>query len=93
MERTKGVGIINGIDTEIWNPAADPMIAAKFSLAQPAKGKRANKAAFCERFGFSAGLPLISFIGGLVVEKGADCWLPLWRKALMSILANSTFLY
>lgn len=72
IERAKGVGIINGIDTEIWNPAADPMIAAKYSVTQPAKGKRANKAALCERFGFSGDLPLISFIGRLVVEKGAD---------------------
>lgn len=72
MERTKGLGIINGIDTEIWNPATDPMLPAKYSPAQRKKGKQANKTALCERFGFSAGLPLISFIGRLVVEKGAD---------------------
>jgi starch synthase len=72
MERAKGTGIINGIDTDIWNPAADGMIAEKFSLKLLAKGKQKNKEALCERFNLSPDKPLISFIGRLVVEKGAD---------------------
>ncbi len=72
QERAKGQGIINGIDTEVWNPEIDPMIAAPFTAAQPDAGKLKNKQALCERFGLSPDLPLISFIGRLVVEKGAD---------------------
>jgi starch synthase len=72
LERDKGVGLINGIDTDIWDPAKDPMIASRYSINQLAKGKRANKMALCERFDLSPELPLISFIGRLVVEKGAD---------------------
>ncbi len=72
QERAKGQGIINGIDTEVWNPEIDPMIAAPFTAAQPDAGKLKNKQALCERFGLSPELPLISFIGRLVVEKGAD---------------------
>ncbi|WP_342646355.1 glycogen/starch synthase [Mucilaginibacter sp. CSA2-8R] len=72
LERAKGQGIINGIDTEVWNPETDPMIAAPFTPAQPEAGKLKNKQALCEHFGFSPDLPLISFIGRLVVEKGAD---------------------
>jgi starch synthase len=72
LEAAKGVGIINGIDTEVWNPKTDPMIPAKFSIKQITKGKQANKQALCERFGLSPDKPLISFIGRLVFEKGAD---------------------
>jgi starch synthase len=72
IERSKGVGIINGIDTDIWNPATDPMITKKFAVKQVTTGKQANKAAVCTRFELSVDKPLISFIGRLVVEKGAD---------------------
>jgi len=71
LEKAKGVGILNGIDTAVWNPQTDPMIAKKFSVKQPA-GKLANKEALCERFNLSVDKPLIAFIGRLVVEKGAD---------------------
>ncbi len=72
LERAKGQGIINGIDTEVWNPEIDPMIVAPFAADEPDAGKLKNKQALCERFGLSPELPLISFIGRLVVEKGAD---------------------
>ena len=72
MERAKGVGIINGIDTDIWNPKTDPMIASNFSVVQVSKGKQANKEALCSKFNLDPDKPLVSFIGRLVIEKGAD---------------------
>jgi starch synthase len=72
LEQAKGLGIINGIDTDVWNSKTDPMITEKFSIKQISKGKEANKEALCSRFGFSADKPLISFIGRLVPDKGAD---------------------
>ena len=72
IEQGKGIGILNGIDTDVWNPQKDPMIASKFSIKQIAKGKQANKEALCARFGCSPDKPLVSFIGRLVGEKGAD---------------------
>jgi starch synthase len=72
IERAKGTGIINGIDTDVWDPQNDPMIPNKFSLKQITKGKLADKVALCSRFNFSPDKPLISFIGRLVIEKGAD---------------------
>lgn len=72
IERGKGFGIINGIDTEIWDPATDPMVPEKFSIATVTKGKQANKKILCDRFGLSPDKPLVSFIGRLVIEKGAD---------------------
>ena len=71
LEKGKGVGIINGIDTSIWDPNKDPMIAGKFSVKSLPK-KQANKDALCTRFGLDPGKPLIAFIGRLVIEKGAD---------------------
>ncbi|WP_428327573.1 glycogen synthase [Mucilaginibacter sp.] len=72
LEHAKGYGIINGIDTEVWDPKTDPMIAENFSVKLPAKGKEANKVALCARFGLSLDKPLVAFIGRLVIEKGAD---------------------
>ncbi|HEY4194175.1 MAG TPA: glycogen/starch synthase [Mucilaginibacter sp.] len=72
IERAKGIGIINGIDTEIWDPKTDPMIPEHFSTTQAKAGKQKNKAILCEKFHLSPDKPLVSFIGRLVVEKGAD---------------------
>ncbi|WP_461449070.1 glycogen synthase [Mucilaginibacter sp.] len=72
LEHAKGSGIINGIDTEVWNPKTDPMISAKFTTTKLAQGKQKNKEELCARFNLAPELPLISFIGRLVMEKGAD---------------------
>lgn len=72
VERAKGTGIINGIDTEVWDPATDEMVPNKFSAKQVATGKQKNKKALCAKFELSPDKPLISFIGRLVIEKGAD---------------------
>jgi starch synthase len=71
-EGAKGQGIINGIDTDVWNPITDPMIAGPIDATKPDAGKLKNKQALCERFNLDPELPLISFIGRLVTEKGAD---------------------
>jgi starch synthase len=72
LEGKKGSGIINGIDTDIWDPKTDPMLPHKFSIKQIGKGKQANKEVLCTRFEFDPTKPLVSFIGRLVLEKGAD---------------------
>jgi starch synthase len=72
IERAKGHGIINGIDTEVWNPLKDPMIPSHFNIKTLAKGKQLNKEVLCTRFGLDASKPLFTFIGRLVIEKGAD---------------------
>ncbi|MGD8749691.1 MAG: glycogen/starch synthase, partial [Balneolaceae bacterium] len=71
-ERQKSQGIINGIDTKVWDPQTDPMIAHHYSPQKMASGKRKNKEALCEHFGLDPQYPTISFIGRLVHEKGAD---------------------
>lgn len=72
VERDKGIGIINGIDTDVWNPETDPMLPEHFNATTVAKGKQKNKEILCERFSLSPDKPLIAFIGRLVAEKGSD---------------------
>lgn len=71
QELGKAVGIVNGIDTKVWNPRTDPMI--KQNLKKDISTyKYHNKIALKEQFKFDENLPLITFIGRLVYEKGAD---------------------
>lgn len=72
MERQKGHGIINGIDTDVWNPESDHSIQKHYSAKNVADGKLINKKYLCKEFGLSDKNPLFVFIGRLVGEKGAD---------------------
>jgi starch synthase len=72
VERDKGTGIVNGIDTDVWNAETDPMLPEKFTAATVNKGKQKNKELLCGRFGLAVDKPLIAFIGRLVSEKGSD---------------------
>lgn len=83
-ERQKSHGILNGIDTEVWNPETDPMIAYHYNARKTAGGKRKNKQKLCEQFGLDPQYPTISYIGRLVHEKGADLLPDLFRRFLES---------
>jgi starch synthase len=72
LEQAKGSGILNGIDSHIWDANTDPMITLHYDAKQVTTGKQGNKATICTRFELDVEKPLISFIGRLVVEKGAD---------------------
>ncbi|MGI9527690.1 MAG: glycogen synthase [Weeksellaceae bacterium] len=71
-ESGKTLGILNGIDNEEWDPSEDEYLLHNYSYKNVAKGKELNKVALCENFGFDPALPLISFIGRFVPQKGAD---------------------
>jgi starch synthase len=71
-EQEKGLGIVNGIDTELWNPVTDEMIPVNYSADNVSKGKAENKKLLCKEFGLSTTKPLLAFIGRLALEKGAD---------------------
>ncbi len=66
-------GILNGIDSAVWNPAKDRHLSQRYSAGQQA-GKAFNKAALQHEFGLQADArrPLCCFIGRLVEQKGAD---------------------
>lgn len=71
-EKDKCVGILNGIDTSVWNPETDDMLTKNYTSNNVQTGKTANKKWLCKEFGFSLSKPLFSFIGRLVYEKSAD---------------------
>lgn len=71
QEASKSLGVINGIDTAVWNPATDERIdtVMKKDLAE---FKQANKKALAIQFDLDLSLPLVTFIGRLAYEKGAQ---------------------
>ncbi len=71
-EKGKCYGILNGIDTKVWDPEADSYLKDHYNIKSNAAGKAKNKEILCNRFGLDIKKPLISFIGRLVGEKGAD---------------------
>ncbi|MGO9743106.1 MAG: glycogen synthase GlgA [Roseiarcus sp.] len=66
-------GIRNGIDEEVWNPAADPGLAAQYSVSKP-EGRGANRVALRKRLGLEedAGAPLFGVVSRLTAQKGLD---------------------
>jgi starch synthase len=63
-------GILNGIDTEVWNPATDPELAARYRTP---RGKLKNRTALRKEFGLPpARGPLCAVISRLTQQKGLD---------------------
>ena len=81
-EKAKSIGILNGIDAQVWNPKTDKHLShpMKRSLAV---FKTKNRAALKEKFNIQDGLPLITFIGRLAGEKGAHILVPTIEHFLM----------
>lgn len=76
-------GILNGIDTAVWNPAKDEALPARFDV-RDLTGKRECKRAFCAEHGLPADKPLVVSLGRLVEQKGMD-WL---MAACPSVIAK-----
>ena len=66
-------GIVNGLDTEAWNPATDTLIAANYSAVRTT-GKKRCKAALQEQLGLDvqADAPLLTIVSRLADQKGID---------------------
>lgn len=92
LEKGKGVGIINGIDTDVWNPETDHMIVKNYKTTTVKKGKEENKIAICEEFGLDPKKPLITFIGRMVLEKGADKLAELIKETALRFKGEVSFL-
>ncbi|HKI46379.1 MAG TPA: glycogen synthase [Balneolales bacterium] len=71
-ESGKSQGILNGIDSSVWDPSTDSFIAKNYKVDSVEEGKRENKKVLCESFGLNPELPTFAFIGRLAREKGAD---------------------
>lgn len=66
-------GILNGIDTQSWNPMTDPQIRANFDLTDQ-KTKKINKTALLNEFNFEqkSDIPLLILVSRMDPQKGVD---------------------
>jgi starch synthase len=66
-------GILNGADTEVWNPATDRHLVAQYD-AQRIDERQRNKAALRQRFRLAddAPGPLVAVVSRLSWQKGMD---------------------
>jgi starch synthase len=71
--RDRLVGITNGVDYDVWDPATDPHLPAHYT-AEDLSGKRECKLALLRRFGLpeEPDRPVIASISRLVAQKGFD---------------------
>ena len=70
----KILGIVNGIDTDIWNPATDKLLAADYDEKSAIKNKKINKKALQESLGLDVDehKMVIGLISRLTNQKGLD---------------------
>ena len=70
----KILGIVNGIDTDIWNPATDKLLVADYDEKSAIKNKKINKKALQESLGLDVDehKMVIGLISRLTNQKGLD---------------------
>jgi len=90
-------GILNGIDTNIWNPKTDPFISDYFSSKKVNPGKLKNKKALLESYDVTASsenleAPLLGMVSRLVEQKGLDMIIETIPILLKATNANFVFI-
>ena len=77
-------GIVNGIDTEAWDPKADPALPSGYD-ARSLRRKAASRDALLDRFGLEDGTgPVFCVVSRLTEQKGLDLLL----EALPALVAR-----
>ena len=76
------VGLLNGIDTSVWNPAIDPLLPARYAAGNLG-GKRRCREELLRRCGFDEKFtgPVLGMVARLTEQKGIEL-----------LLANADFL-
>jgi starch synthase len=79
-------GILNGIDTKVWDPRSDPRIIGKYDYRRVGQ-RRFNKADLQAHFGLEPdpATPLFAVVSRLTSQKGLDLLL----EALPTLLAGN----
>ena len=83
------IGITNGVDYEVWNPATDAVLPAHYDFRNLA-GKRECKRALLENFSLPVNLekPIFASITRLTAQKGID----LMMQVAGEILATGSYI-
>ena len=83
------VGITNGVDYEVWNPATDPEISAHFNVGN-LDGKRECKRRLLDQFSLPVKMdrPIFANITRLTAQKGID----LLMQVALDILATGSYI-
>lgn len=80
--RNKLVGILNGLDYDVWNPAKDPLIPCHYNSSD-LSGKGICRRELLSFLGWKdQGEVLVAFVGRLVEQKGIDLILGALDKIL-----------
>ncbi len=76
------VGILNGVDYDVWNPQTDALIAKTYGTTN-LEGKKVCKADLQQSFNLpqNPDIPLVGMVSRLVAQKGCD----LLEKALYDL--------
>jgi starch synthase len=77
------LGILNGIDTDVWNPATDSAIAARYSSLDTSN-KEECRAELCDELGLDPDGPIFAMVSRLDPMKGFD----LVAEASSALLTN-----
>lgn len=64
-------GILNGLDTDTWNPATDSLLPRSYSAADPS-GKAETRAEVCRDFALDPGRPILGLVSRFADQKGID---------------------
>jgi len=77
------VGILNGVDYGVWNPATDAALPTRYD-AHDLAGKSRCRGALQRELGLplEAGVPVVANIGRIVEQKGTDALVPAIQKLL-----------
>ncbi len=77
-------GILNGLDTDVWDPATDSRINANFDADSYHTRRVQNKRTLQKKLGLEIrdNIPLIGFVSRLVWQKGPDLAIPALREVL-----------
>lgn len=76
-------GIINGIDTDVFNPETDVHIYKNYNISNYSKNKLENKKQLLKEFGLTYhDVPLFGLVSRLVDQKGVDLLMPIMDKLI-----------
>ncbi|MFO1063469.1 MAG: glycogen synthase GlgA [Pirellulales bacterium] len=78
------IGIVNGVDYQVWNPATDKYLPQTFTTSDWQSGKGAVKRKLQEQLGLAVDehIPLIGIVSRIASQKGWDLIVPLLKKWL-----------